>query len=999
MRNNNNIMVLLKDIEIDINQIKRSTNEHQIEHWFNSLFDNLELNYQPQLRILNGKPDCLIGDIIIDFKYNLKKKEINAWAATKGKQYVQEYYQKRGKNPSLLIVISEKYIFYYDKDISLRNERELNKESIVSLMECLFEPKSVNSEQFAVLFGVNSPLYILAYSRLETHFDDHHGEKTVCFDQWKRHFRLAYHDDEVGKELFLRHSYLSTLLKLILYKEFMNPEEYSRDYFKDLESYFEKRGISEFHYDFFRWVINVQDFCDDYFEKLKIMDFEATDIFRTIYQEMIIAGVRHRLGEYYTPEILCKKMVEKSYSIGDRVLDSSCGSGTFLIEICKKIDSHFTLKTNEKPPKEWFNAVNNIFGFDINPIAVLTSKANLLLYFKSQERYIEDISINIYLCNSIDPIEFSSYADLELGSYYSFCVDLLEEERELRIPGDALSEKNIQFFQNIVNALYRVWESFDNYKDTWDAATRSLEPKLKNTFFDSNEKVVKAIEKFFNELYILKQQDKDHIWLYLLNNLVGIHLLLLKKKMDLIITNPPWLTYKDADKRLKENMKKITSQFEIKPAAKNITNIEEAVVFLFKIPDLYLKKDGSGKIAFVMPRSLLVSSQNEKARRFDPFTNINFFEFNDLIFNIDCCCIFANYNNTKIDKNTVFQKYPIKCEYFDSEGLELIEDYELEPYVYFESNRKEKYLIKKLIQSEKKKKLLPVKLSDYYKKFIQGADLVPKSLLYCNVVNVIEHGKISLMDPWISPQAKGVWKKRFYNNVRVETENVFQATLSRGLYPFYMRPYSIFLPLDANYRFRLSKIGPFSRKHWNTINKIYKKHTKYDLFEVGINYRNKLCTDRTVRPSQREQYKVVFPNAKKLCSAVIEDPEGRIYIDSTLYYYGAESKEEAYYICGMLNIPELYKSVKVISDTRHHHKRPLYFNIPKFTSSNDQLKIAGISKSCHDQVKLLFENNEKVKENETYDLIKDKLRIIQEIGLKILKSPESQEIVKEYMLK
>ena len=74
MGNNNNNMVLLKDIEIDINQIKRSTNEHKIEHWFNSLFDNLELNYQPQLRILNGKPDCLIGDIIIDFKYNLKKK-------------------------------------------------------------------------------------------------------------------------------------------------------------------------------------------------------------------------------------------------------------------------------------------------------------------------------------------------------------------------------------------------------------------------------------------------------------------------------------------------------------------------------------------------------------------------------------------------------------------------------------------------------------------------------------------------------------------------------------------------------------------------------------------------------------------------------------------------------------------------------------------------------------------------------------------------------------
>jgi len=680
-------MVLLKDIDFDISQIRRAKNEYQIEHWFDSLFDKLELNYQSQQRLLRGKPDCLIGDIIIDFKFNLKKKEISSWVSTKGSQYIQEYHKTSGRDPSLLIVISESHIFYYDKDLTLKSERDIEQKSIVSLVECLLEPKSVNSDQFAILFGVNSPLYILAYSRLEQHFDDHHGENPVCFEQWKNHFRLAYHDEEVGKELFLRHSYLSTLLKLILYKEFMQPEEYSRDYFKDLEGHFEKLGISLFHYDFFRWVINVKDFCDDYFEKLKIIDFEATDIFRTIYQEMIIAGVRHRLGEYYTPEILCKKMVEKMYILGERVLDSSCGSGTFLIETCKKIDSHFDLSPNEKPPKEWFKAVSNIFGFDINPIAVLTTKANMLLYFKSREQYIEEISINVYLCNSIDPIEFSSYADLELGRYYTFCVDLLDEEKELRIPGNALTPPNIDYFQVILNALYRVWESFENFNDTWEAATRTLGTDVTSSFLDPDELDYKYIQQFFKELYQLKEEDKDHIWLYILNNLVGIHILLLKKKMDLIITNPPWLTYKDADKKLQENMKKITQQFEIRPDAKNITNIEEAVVFLYKIPDLYLRKDGKGKIAYVMPRSLLVSSQNEKARRFDHFFNIEIFEFDDLIFNINCCCIFAHYEIVKTGQEDVLQKYPIVSQLLDSNTLELIEEYKLEPYVYFQNKR------------------------------------------------------------------------------------------------------------------------------------------------------------------------------------------------------------------------------------------------------------------------------------------------------------------------
>ena len=988
-------MFLIKDLEIDINPVKKASNEFEIEHWFDSIFDKIGLIYQAQIRILNGKPDCLIGDIIVDFKYKISNKSLNNWVNSKGKQYIQEYFETKGKYPTLLIVISESYIWYYDKDLILRNKRKINDKSIRSLMECLLEPKSLDSEQFAILFGVNSPLYILSYARLEKHFDDHSGEKTICFLQWKKHFKLAYHDEKVGKELFLRHSYLSMLLKLILYKEFINPEQYSREYFKDLENYFELLGISLFHYDFFRWVINVQGLCDDYFEILKIITFKATDIFRTIYQEMIIAGVRHRLGEYYTPESLCKKMVEKQYKLGDRVLDSSCGSGTFIIETYKKIDSQFNLKKSAKLSKEWFDAINNIFGFDINPIAVLTTKANCILYFKNRKEWIESISINIYLCNSIDPLEFSEVADIELGSYYAFCVDLLDSELELRIPGEILSHSNIETFQELVKSLYNVWEDFDQFRDTWTAAI-SNKDHLKESYSDLNQPFINSIYNFFNRLFDLRKQDKDHIWLYILNNLLGIRLLLMKKKMDLIITNPPWLTYKDADPRLKETMKKVSSSFNIKPAAQNITNIEEAVIFLYKVPDLYLKKDKRGKLAFVMPRSLLVSSQNQKARRFEPFENIEFFEFNDLVFNIDCCCIFAHYIDDTLGIEDVYKKYPILCHYLDVNTMEVLDQYHLEPYVYFQEKKNEKYLVKKLIKSEKKNELLPCYLSDYYNNFIQGADLIPKVLLYCNVIETTQDGKISIINPWISPQAKSIWKNPHYKNVRVETKCLFQATLSRQLYPFYLKPYTIFLPLNDNFAYSVSTLGSFSRKHWNFIKDIYRKEVNKDLFEIGINYRNKLCTNNIVKKSQKQPYKVVFPNAKRLIAAVINDPEGRIYVDSTLYYYGTKNEDEAHYLCGMLNIPELAQSVKIISDTRHHHKRPLYFNILKFKNTSNQMNIAALSKRCSQKVKTYILANKKSKETKIRNLILDELKEIRTIGINILRSASPLQVIPEY---
>ena len=131
-------------------------------------------------------------------------------------------------------------------------------------------------------------------------------------------------------------------------------------------------------------------------------------------------------------------------------------------------------------------------------------------------------------------------------------------------------------------------------------------------------------------------------------------------------------------------------------------------------------------------------------------------------------------------------------------------------------------------------------------------------------------------------------------------------------------------------------------------------------------------------------------------AAVIEDPIGRVYVDSTLYYLGTENKKEAYYLCGMLNIPDLYKTVKFISDTRHHHKRPLYFNIPRYNNLDEQNEIATISMECWKIVANYLKTTPKIRETEIYTLIEDKLAHISIIGVEILNSVESLEIVKEY---
>ena len=133
-------------------------------------------------------------------------------------------------------------------------------------------------------------------------------------------------------------------------------------------------------------------------------------------------------------------------------------------------------------------------------------------------------------------------------------------------------------------------------------------------------------------------------------------------------------------------------------------------------------------------------------------------------------------------------------------------------------------------------------------------------------------------------------------------------------------------------------------------------------------------------------------------SAVIRDPEGRFFVDSTIYYYGTEDEDEAYYLCGMFNVPNLFTSVKAIADTRHHHKKPLYFNIPKFINDDAQLQISRLSKQCSKMVEDYVSSAAKIELSVINDLIKDNLDKIQSLGIKILTSIEGKKIIKEYEL-
>ncbi|MCH7728859.1 MAG: N-6 DNA methylase, partial [Planctomycetes bacterium] len=136
---------------------------------------------------------------------------------------------------------------------------------------------------------------------------------------------------------------------------------------------------------------------------------QTGDLLKNLYHRTIPREIRHDLGEYYTPDWLAEHTLNQlgyEGQIDRRLLDPSCGSGTFLVLAIRRLrKTCFNEGLNKQETLEAI--LNNIVGIDLNPLAVLAARANYVLALGDlfADR-TQDISPPIHLADSIlDPYD------------------------------------------------------------------------------------------------------------------------------------------------------------------------------------------------------------------------------------------------------------------------------------------------------------------------------------------------------------------------------------------------------------------------------------------------------------------------------------------------------------------------------------------------------------------------------------------------------------------
>jgi len=123
-------------------------------------------------------------------------------------------------------------------------------------------------------------------------------------------------------------------------------------------------------------------------------DFGRTDVDAkgTAYQEIVGTNLRGDRGQYFTPRgaisLVVKMLAPKEH---ERVLDSSCGTGGFLVETLNYLNKVFheekRIKAGDENTEEFVSirdrlahfAANNLFGADFDPFLVRAAQMNVMM--------------------------------------------------------------------------------------------------------------------------------------------------------------------------------------------------------------------------------------------------------------------------------------------------------------------------------------------------------------------------------------------------------------------------------------------------------------------------------------------------------------------------------------------------------------------------------------------------------------------------------------------
>ena len=858
------------------------------------------------------------------------------------------------------------------------------------LTSFLFRPQQIEptAERFQLDFGSWSPLYRDGMAALKRAWAKVSGgsEAKLAFETWQRYLTVTYgrltesttekRDLETGEgiseleDLFLRHTYLASIARLLIWaalsqgKGNENLREVANSVFSG--RYFQSKRLANLvDDDFFHWIRNsvAENILAPAWERIlsHLTEYDLfqvrEDVLKGVYQQLIDPQDRHDLGEYYTPDWLCERVVKELLPRHGfkAVLDPSCGSGSFLRAAIAHFVSH---NPNVKDSDKLKLALSNVQGIDIHPVAVTIARATYVLALgKLVNTARKPIQIPIFLADSLFLPHEVEESLIEKLSGIEITFGGRKNQKYMVVPDMLIQSPEL--FDDAIAACTTVAEeharSSRDSRKTMEKHLLQVVPDLAKLL--EYEKILDALWTFTEGLADLIREKQNSIWSFIIRN--SYRPAMLKERFDFIIGNPPWLSYRFiSDPEYQREVKtRAVGIYAIAPKSQKLmTQMELATVFLAHSVATFANSDG--RLAFVMPRAVLNADQHQNLiqREYASAAKMRLVGYWDLwdvepLFNVPACVLFAKRDlraGSPKDMLPVLEwrgKLPGRDVRWEVASKHLAAE---------EKEGRVIYLGTRAALSTAPGATAKSKPSRYMKAFRQGATIVPRSFYFVRVNDL--NGKA---DPkavyWAETEPEqAAQAKKPYNDVKmnglVEGKFIFTTAVSRHLVPYsLLTPVMVALPIEEkNGSLSLLTADRLRKDGYREFGKWMK--TAEDLWNLKrgdkasgetvyewLDYQGKLSAQKL---SQR--HLVLYNHSGMNVAAAYFDRHHQVapfIVDVKLYYAAFATRQEADYVAAVLNSETVNAAIKPFQSAglmgeRDIHKKLLELPIPLFDEKN-----------------------------------------------------------------
>lgn len=703
--------------------------------------------------------------------------------------------------------------------------------------------------------------------------------------------------------------------------------------------------------DFFDWVLEVPggaSFVRTLARRLARFNWGAVehDVLKVLYESIIGAKTRKRLGEYYTPDWLAEQMVANTVTmpLQQRVLDPACGSGTFLFHAVRRYLAA-AIEVERPLAQALQGLTDHIIGIDLHPVAVALARVTYLLAIgtnRLQDPQRGPITVPVYLG---DTIQWHQRLELLIDDHLVIPTDTKGQScsTELRFPDRMLT--NATSFDQLITALA---------DQAGKPRGQDHAPRLPAGLVDRlaiSEADQPVIEESFRVLCWLHDEGRDHIWSYYVRNLARpVWLARPENRVDVLVGNPPWLSYRHMPADMQAAFCAMSKERHLWHGGEVATHQDLSALFIARSIQLYLS-DG-GIFGFVVPNAVLDR---------DYFAGFRAGCYPDVI------------ESVKVEFSASWDLRRLRPHFFPRGSAVIFGRRSTKasppPPAEIWIGRLPRgaggwsAVKEHLTRDAGTLSVAEPSAGSYYSaRFNQGATMVPRMLF---MVSPQQSGPLGLaagrrkVRSARSSTEKEPWRDLPPHEGVVETQFIRSVLLGANVLPYRMLPpqYAV-LPLEGETL--LDGDHPHLDRYpgladwWRRAEEQWIQHRSTDRLSLAgqLDFRRKLRRQLPI-PSLRVLYGA---SGMHVSAALIADSDS--LIDTKLYWGTVVTQEEGLYLCAILNSPVLTELVRPLmsygKDERDIHKHLWKLPIPRYDETDPQhQQLATLGQACAQHVKTL----------------------------------------------